>query len=30
MTAVGPTILKVLGIENPRFGTQPPLVDIFR
>jgi predicted AlkP superfamily pyrophosphatase or phosphodiesterase len=30
MTAVGPTILKALGIENPRFGAQPPLVDIFK
>jgi predicted AlkP superfamily pyrophosphatase or phosphodiesterase len=30
MTAIGPTILKALGIENPRFGTQPALKDIFK
>jgi hypothetical protein len=30
MTAIGPTILKALGIENPRFGAQPSLADIFR
>ena len=30
MTAIGPTILKALGIENPRFGAQPPLADIFK
>ena len=30
MTAIGPTILKALGIENPKFGTQAPLKDIFK
>jgi predicted AlkP superfamily pyrophosphatase or phosphodiesterase len=30
MTAIGSTILKALGIENPNFGTQPPLKDIFK
>lgn len=30
MTAIGPTILKALGIENPRFGAEPPLADIFK
>lgn len=30
MTAVGPTILKALGIDNPQFGAQPPLADIFK
>lgn len=30
MTAVGPTILKALGIEDPQFGAHPPLDDIFK
>ncbi len=30
MTAIGPTILKALAIENPKFGTQPALEDIFK
>ena len=30
MTAIGPTILKTLGIQNPQFGAQPPLADIFK
>jgi len=30
MTAVAPTILKDLGIDDPQFGVQPPLTDLFR
>lgn len=30
MTAVGPTILRAMGINDPSFGVQPPLVDIFK
>lgn len=30
MTAIAPTILKALGIENPQFGDEPPLADIFK
>jgi predicted AlkP superfamily pyrophosphatase or phosphodiesterase len=30
MTAIAPTVLKALGIENPQFGAQPPLADIFK
>ena len=30
LTAIGPTILKALGIGNPKFGTQPALEDIFK
>jgi predicted AlkP superfamily pyrophosphatase or phosphodiesterase len=30
MTAIGPTILKALGIDDPKFGDQPPLKDIFK
>lgn len=30
ITAVGPTILKALGINDPQFGAHPPLVDIFK
>jgi predicted AlkP superfamily pyrophosphatase or phosphodiesterase len=30
MTAVGPTILKALGINDPQFGDTPPLEDIFK
>ena len=30
MTAIGPTILKALGIDDPQFGDQPALADIFR
>jgi len=30
MTAVAPTILEALGIENPQFGAHPPLADIFK
>ena len=30
MTAVGPTILKAMGIDDPSFGDQPALSDIFK
>jgi predicted AlkP superfamily pyrophosphatase or phosphodiesterase len=30
MTAIGPTILKALGIEDPNFGASAPLKDIFK
>ncbi len=30
MTAIGPTLLKALGINDPQFGTQPPLKEIFK
>ena len=30
MTAVAPTVLKDLGIDDPNFGAQPPLADLFR
>ena len=30
MTAIAPTILKALGIDDPKFGDQPPLRDIFK
>lgn len=30
MTAIGPTILKALGIDDPQFGVEPPLTDIFK
>ncbi len=30
MTAVGPTLLKDLGINDPAFGVEPPLKDIFK
>jgi predicted AlkP superfamily pyrophosphatase or phosphodiesterase len=30
MTSIGPTILKALGIDDPHFGDQSPLVDIFQ
>ncbi len=30
MTAIGPTILKVMGVDDPGFGDQPPLVDILK
>ncbi len=30
MTAIGPTLLKDLGINDPRFGSEPPLSDIFK
>ncbi len=30
MTAIGPTILKALGIDDPQFGRDAPLNDIFR
>jgi predicted AlkP superfamily pyrophosphatase or phosphodiesterase len=28
ITTIGPTILKVMGVDDPSFGDQPPLVDI--
>ncbi len=30
MTAIAPTLLKDLGIENPQFGAQPPLSEILK
>jgi predicted AlkP superfamily pyrophosphatase or phosphodiesterase len=30
MTAIGPTLLKALGIDDPRFGSQPPVNSIFK
>jgi len=30
MTAIGPTILKAMGIDDPKFGSRPPLDDIFK
>lgn len=30
MTSIGPTILKALGIADPKFGEQPPLLEIFK
>jgi len=30
MTCVGPTILRALGINDPTFGDQPPLAEIFK
>ncbi len=30
MTAIGPTILKVMGIDDPQFGTERPLTEILK
>jgi predicted AlkP superfamily pyrophosphatase or phosphodiesterase len=30
MTALGPTILRALGIDDPNFGSTPPLAEIFK
>jgi hypothetical protein len=30
MTSEGPTILKALGVSDPKFGDQPPLAEIFK
>jgi hypothetical protein len=30
MTAIGPTILKDLGVNNPQFGAEAPLTEIFK
>ena len=30
MTSIGATLLKAMGIDNPNFGSQPPLKDIFK
>jgi hypothetical protein len=30
MTAIGPTVLKAMGIEEAPFGDDPPLEDIFK
>jgi predicted AlkP superfamily pyrophosphatase or phosphodiesterase len=30
MTALAPTILKALGIDDPKFGSTPPLAEIFK
>jgi predicted AlkP superfamily pyrophosphatase or phosphodiesterase len=30
MTAIGPTILKAMGIQDPQFGDEPALAEIFR
>ncbi|HEV2232351.1 MAG TPA: hypothetical protein VGV68_02975, partial [Terriglobia bacterium] len=30
MTSIGPTLLKAMGIDDPHFGSQPPLIEIFK
>jgi len=30
MTSEGSTILKALGVSDPKFGDQPPLAEIFK
>ncbi len=30
MTAIGPTILKIMGVDDPAFGDVPPLTDIVK
>jgi hypothetical protein len=30
MTEIAPTILKAMGIDDPKFGDEPPLTDIFK
>ena len=30
MTAIGPTILKVMGVDDPAFGDHPPLMEIVK
>ena len=30
MTEIAPTILKAMGIDDPNFGDEPPLIDIFK
>ena len=30
MTSIGPTLLKAMGINDPHFGSQPPLMEIFK
>lgn len=30
MTEIGPTILKAMGIDDPKFGDRPPLKEIFK
>ena len=30
MTEIGPTILKAMGIDDPKFGDEPPLKEIFK
>ena len=30
MTEIAPTILKAMGIDDPKFGDRPPLTDIFK
>jgi hypothetical protein len=30
MTEIAPTILKAMGIEDPKFGDRPPLTGIFK
>jgi len=30
MTSIGPTLLKAMGIEDPHFGSQPPLTEMFK
>jgi len=30
MTEIAPTILKAMGIDDPKFGDEPPLVEIFK
>jgi hypothetical protein len=30
MTEIAPTVLKAMGIDDPEFGAQPPLTEIFK
>jgi hypothetical protein len=30
MTEIAPTILKAMGIDDPKFGDRPPLLEIFK
>ena len=30
MTEIAPTILKAMGIDDPKFGDEPPLLEIFK
>lgn len=30
MTSIGPTLLKAMGIDDPHFGSQRPLIEIFK
>ena len=30
MTEIGPTLLKAMGIDDPKFGDEPPITEIFK